>query len=318
MRIGIIVVYMFNEANTELFNIHLKRIQKHTKNSYKIYSSINKLPTNCKKILDTYPNIKQYIFPDLEMNNAAYEHAYLLGELVKKAVLDGVDYCFCLHLDSFPVKDFWDEEIINKIEQEKLAFVSTQNFDSSCIAFSSKYYETYKPEFLLSIQDTKVPICIDFIEKHVPRLFDEFDFNTNYSKDKKIGYTGVGFGYSAYKNHLNWHFLKRNSKGSGLLDSYQQLFGNMIFHLGGATRFQDIEDRKSYSKNHILKTLLSPIFSLYKKLKKYIPFYTKIEDFLYSFLETHIMSAQSVDFQEMKKQLIANDELFFQKLLSKQ
>ncbi len=67
MKLGIIVVYLF-DANTEyLLDLHINYIRKFTDVPYTIYGSVSRLNPNGRQKLSEYPEVQQYDIPPTDL-----------------------------------------------------------------------------------------------------------------------------------------------------------------------------------------------------------------------------------------------------------
>jgi len=103
MKLGIIVIYLFDETSECLIDIHLNSFRKFTESNYSIYAAVNRLRPHQKEKLKKYGEVKQCAIPTTDLRGGE-EHAYYLDHLAKIAIQDGSTHVAAFHLDSFPVR----------------------------------------------------------------------------------------------------------------------------------------------------------------------------------------------------------------------
>ena len=114
MKIGILVIYLLDENNEKLMDIHLDRIEQHTKMPFTIYAATNRLLPKFLPKLQNNPNVKICDIETTELRGHD-EHSYYLKNLADYAIEDEADYLAILHLDSFPVENAWDQKLAKKL-----------------------------------------------------------------------------------------------------------------------------------------------------------------------------------------------------------
>jgi hypothetical protein len=232
--LAINVVYLVTPDNAGLLDLHLDRIARHTRLPYTLYASANRLDPELARKLAARPNITLCDIPTTQARDSK-EHAYYLDHLVERAAADGAEYLATLHVDSFPVRDGWDEQLLARLTSEcpVAAVTRLENFDQKpnpCgLLFSRAFYQTCRPTFRLSPEVMASPKYRAYREA-LPHLPD----------------SGVGYGYALHQHGLTWHRLERSNRGEdhALLGS---LYGDMLFHLGAAAR-----NRKVFYRDWLL------------------------------------------------------------------
>ena len=72
MKLGIIVVYLVDEDNEKLLELHLKKIKENTTSPYTVYAGINMLLPQFVNKLKQYNFVKPYNVPKLHL---VYPHS---------------------------------------------------------------------------------------------------------------------------------------------------------------------------------------------------------------------------------------------------
>lgn len=206
MKLGILVVYLFDESLESLLDLHLQNIRKYTDVPYTIYGSIGRLNDRGRLKLSEYPEVRRCEIPPTDLRSL-HEHAYYLDHLARIAIEDGVTHVVAMHLDSFPIVSGWAEKLKALTDETGSCVVLDLSY-TACLFFSRDFYLKYYPTF----RDTD---RLDFIKKY-----------------QLINHSGVSFLQICHDNGLPWHVLGKNTSRSK--ESFADLFGGMIFHLRGA------------------------------------------------------------------------------------
>ena len=221
IRLGIVVVYLVNEENAPLFNLHLHQIERHTHVPYTVYGSANRLAPKFRSILEQH-RVKLCDIPTTDLRGSL-EHAYYLDRLIKIAVDDGATHVVTLHMDSFPVQSDWAETLIGKLSG-KCAVVSImrnaeadQKPTTACLLFHRDFFLTYRPTMHLSDAEMH---STEF-ERYRKLFTPEMD-------------SGIGYGFKLFTEGLDWYPLTMSNAVEGYFP-HGGLYGDLIFHLGGAT-----------------------------------------------------------------------------------
>lgn len=241
MKLAIIVVYMINEANEKLLDLHLEQIKKHTTVPYTIYCVVKNTSATIRKKLKSNPVIKIFEIKKARTKNkkqqASYEHSIYLRKLTDIAIQDDITHIAVFHVDSFPIKP-WAESLAEKLNNKCVlaAIIRTEDNDKkphcSGMFFTKEFYYKYKPTYRLSERvmksDTYKAYCI-------------------VNDEQIVSDTGVGFGYRLFLEQLTWHELPRTNMHEDH-EIMGGIYGNIFFHLGAAVRKIT---RKDYKKAHI-------------------------------------------------------------------
>jgi hypothetical protein len=215
MKLGIVVVYLFNEKSAPLLDVHLRHIAQHTQAPYVIYAGVNRLAPAYRQRLAEHPNVRLCACPETDLRGGP-EHAFYLEHLVKRAIEDGVTHIVTLHLDSFPIRSGWAEELAGRLS-DTCALATIDRINTACLFFRRDFYLTYHPTFLLSEAERADPTFRQYLAEHDPAQ-----------------HSGIGYGFTAYANGLSWYYLKRDAPV--LQPQSAWTFDGLIFHVGGAVR----------------------------------------------------------------------------------
>lgn len=262
MKLGIAVIYLVSEKNESLFDLHLKQIEKHTQVPYTIYGSANRLLPGFRQRLKQHPRVKICDCPTTDLRGAA-EHSYYLEQLVKMAIEDGASHVVTLHVDSFPIRSGWAEELADKLS-DSCVFATLDSYErinTACLFFQRDFYLNYHPKFLLSESESARPECEQFF-----RLMNIYK-----------SHSGNGYGFKAYSEGLTWYYLL-DSTNSEVYDAHGRIYDDMIFHLIGAVRIGDDigvvrNGDKHYVKQSVLTTshFVLSLKRVTKIVKQFIP-----------------------------------------------
>ncbi len=232
MKLGIVVVYLVKQEDERLLDLHLDYIDKYTGVPYTIYGSVNRLLPQFRRKLEAKPRIKTFeLDPPSEekLQKSAYdphsvEHVHFLDQLMQHALDDGVSHIAIMHVDSFPIRSGWVEEITSKLSKTCLlaAVLRDTYYDrkpmTAFILFHRDFYFQYKPTLLLPDDERTSPEYEKYKQEY-PHIRD----------------AGLGYGYRIYLEDLSWHPLERSNRGE---DHYiiGSIYGDLIFHMGAASR----------------------------------------------------------------------------------
>jgi hypothetical protein len=254
MHLGIVVVYMVKEENEKLLDLHLNQIRTMTHVPYTIYAGDKHLQPKFRHRLEAEPFLKICPLPETPLHMSA-EHSSYLDRLVKIAIDDQVSHIVIFHVDSFPVRPDWAETIAGKLTgNQVLATVSHDHYlihFTSCLFFHQEFYLQSLPSFLLTDIERSSPDYQCFTRKYAHHGFD----------------SGVGYVYKAFCQGFSWICLERSNTGEDK-GHYGSIYGDLIFHLKGAYRFQKITKLERFFKVEVLFRIY---FLCRKQLKKLIP-----------------------------------------------
>ncbi len=213
MKLGIVVVYLFGEESTALLDLHLRQLAAHTTGPYVIHGSANRLAPPLRTHLAAQPCVRLHDLPATTLRGGE-EHAYYLDHLVRLAVADGVTHVAIMHLDSFPVRAGWAEELADRLS-DTCVLATLPGIHTACLLFRREFYERYHPPLRLSAAVRASPAYREFLTRCQP-----------------IEHTGIGYGFTAFTHGLSWATL-RQTQGGGPHD-HGTVYDDLIFHLRAA------------------------------------------------------------------------------------
>lgn len=212
-KIGLLVVYVFDDTLQPLFDIHLNRIQRFTTSEYKIYAAGHKLAEKQFDYVSKNPDIQLFKLDVPKEYGVRDEHSFCLRNLADAAYADGCEHVICMHLDSFPVVKDWQKEFVGPIERGEASVVSiVPNGYSAGLCWGKEFDEQLTPGMLVSTEDRTSEVFEKFVTE-----FPDFDHIE----------TGLGIIFTAYQNALTWKRIGT--------DQQKKIYGGLLFHLVGAT-----------------------------------------------------------------------------------
>lgn len=232
MKLGIVVVYLVGEDDEGLLNLHLEQILKHTAPPFIIYAGGNRLPEKFRQKLQHHPEIKLCSLVSTDQRDAA-ENSFYLEQLVKIAIDDGATHVVSLHVDSFPIRDGWLEELSSQVAGNAFATVDRGPY-TACLFFERDFYLNHHPHFLLSDAEYSSEAYKKFAKRH-----------------EHVLHSGVGYLYRAFVDGLTWRELGE----SRLNDAFGVVYDGMIFHLHGNARLGDIRSQNILNKPRVARAL---------------------------------------------------------------
>lgn len=296
MKLGILVVYLAEERDEGLLDLHLNKIEDNTNVPYKIYGSTHRLFPRFEKKLRHHPSVKICDCPQPKSNlTGSKELAFYLESLIDVAIDEGVTHISTLHVDSFPIKSGWAEELaINLSDNCPLTgIIRHEQIDrkpmTACMFFHRDFYLKYNPTFLLP-----------------PKILMSKTFN-QYIEEVRIANPsecGVGYGYKIYLENLEWKPLCRSSKME-THPFFGGVYEDTIFHLGAANF-----PSRGFPGAHEIKLRKAFSYLLPQELKGFLRNIFPLE-FLFSDLRKHTQNYENV-----RKQLLKNPESFLRRLRS--
>ena len=231
MKLGIVVVYLVSEKNEKLLDLHLSQIERHTTVPYTVYGSINRLLPKFRHKLKSNPRAKVCEYPVTDLRDVE-EHSFYLEHLVRTAIEDGSSHIVTLHVDSFPIRSGWAEELAGKLSESQIFATPSYGAYTACLFFHRDFYLKCHPTFLLSEADRSSPkykqFCREF--RHLP-------------------HSGMGYLFKAYLEGLSWYPLTESNRGDSRYVFISSIYDDLIFHLGTATKF----DRRSLKQTNLLQ-----------------------------------------------------------------
>jgi hypothetical protein len=223
LKLGIVVVYLVSPEDGDLLDLHLDQIARLTEVPYVIYGSVNRLEPQFRERLAARPEVEIVDCPTTALRGYE-EHAYYLEKLIRHAIGDGATHVMLLNPDSFPVRRGWAREMIGQLSESCVvsAVMRVENDDHkphpSGLLFSREFWLEHGPTILLSEEVLQ--------SSEFARYREEVDVIVD---------TGIGYGFELWREKLGWHPLVRSNRTE---DHYiiGSIYGDVIFHLGGAAR----------------------------------------------------------------------------------
>lgn len=227
MKLGIVVVYLASEENERLLDLHLNQIEKYTKVPYTIYGSANRLLPQFLHKLQQHPEVKICECPTTDLRGAE-EHSFYLEHLVKEAIEDGASHIVTLHVDSFPIRSGWVEELANKLSNSCMLATVTFGAYTACLFFQRGFYLKYHPTLLLS---------------ETERLSEKYmQFRQGF---EHLLHSGIGYCFKAYSEGFTCSLLKETNKSNARYGFFSKIYDDIIFHLGSAAYSENDESPKN-------------------------------------------------------------------------
>lgn len=227
MKLGIVVVYLVSEENEKLLDLHLNQIERYTKVPYTLYGSVNRLLPQFLHKLQQHPKVKICECPTTDLRGAE-EHSFYLEHLVKEAIEDGASHIVTLHVDSFPIRSGWVEELANKLSNSCMLATVTFGAYTACLFFQRGFYLKCHPTFLLSETER-------LSEKYM-QFRQEFEH---------LLHSGIGYCFKAYSERFTCSLLRETNKSNTRYGFFNNIYDDIIFHLGSAAYSENNESPKN-------------------------------------------------------------------------
>ena len=294
-KIGILVVYLVDEDNERLLDIHLDSINKYTESPFKIYAGVNLLLPRFKNKLAKYNFIKSYhlnsyIGPN-DPQRGTKEQSHYLEQLIELAFTDGVTHIAVMHPDSFPIKYGWDTYFESLINQG-FSLISNYPAMSACMFFEiENYFKTNLS--LLPNEDELMSVS-----------WNNFQ---NLNKTPHIIETGMGMAYQITQRNQMWYKMKRTNCRQ-YHDYFAGIFDESVFHLGSASEYKTRPMRDYDSK--------STAQNIRAKIANMLP--GKYKDILKTILPEQVLFPEikrnQNTFSVIRQKLLYNTDSFFKYL----
>ncbi|MGA9347920.1 MAG: hypothetical protein WBW48_03855 [Anaerolineae bacterium] len=300
MKLGIAVVYLFDEQSELLLDVHLGQIEKYTQVPYTIYGSVNRLAYKFRQRLAHHPEVRICECPETNLRGGD-EHAYYLDHLVKIAAEDGASHIVTLHLDSFPIRGGWAEELAGRLS-ESCVIATIERINTACLFFHRDFYLHHCPTFRLSEAECADPKYQQYLKQHNP-----------------TPHSGVGYGFMAYSKGLSWYYLQDTIGGSQV--DRGKIYDDMIFHLQGAIRLGEGDLEKTgflYNSAYLrfVHTATSVCRSLMSvAIRKFLR--AHFASPIYAFIDRPRELDQAQQINDIKRQLLHDPESYLSLLRGK-
>jgi hypothetical protein len=223
MKLGLAVVYLVNEGDEGLLDLHLSQIARRTHVPYTCYAAVNRLTRGLRARVARAPHAAIVDIPTVSLRGTE-EHSHYLERLIAAAVADGATHVATLHVDSFPVRDGWASELAAHLASGCVLAAATRaelgdaKPHPSLMFFSREFYLRYQPAMLVSRAERGSP-----------------EYRRYQSECRAAEDTGIGYGFRLWREELAWHRLRR----SNAVDEHHAMagiYGDVVFHLGAAVR----------------------------------------------------------------------------------
>jgi len=221
MKLGIVVVYMVREGNERLLDLHLEYLRKHTAAPFAIYGCTNRLAPELRSRLAAAPEFEDVAIPATGLRKSE-EHAHYLERLIDAALANGATHVGVLHVDSFPVRAGWEAELAAQLSPPRpfAAAVRDGRLDrkpfTAGMLISSDFLRERRPRFLLSESERASAA-----------------YRTYRKRSRHHPDSGVGYGFLAFREGLDWLALERTNRGEDHCH-FGSIYGDTFFHLGAA------------------------------------------------------------------------------------
>lgn len=223
MKLAICCVYLLDDEDGPLLDLHLRQIKRLTSVPYVIYGSVDRLQPQFREVLGARSDAEVFDFGGTS-ERGGREHSHYMTLLTNQALEEGATHVAHLHVDSFPVRGRWAEDLVEMLEPG----------DAYVGATMTELGETTRPRTF----GTFVPR--EFYEQHGPiGTVMELDRSDpayrEYRAPFQVGDTSDAYAYVVQKHGLRWHALPRSN---AVDDHYAMggVYGDTFFHLGAAAR----------------------------------------------------------------------------------
>jgi len=223
MKLAICCVYLLDDEDGPLLDLHLRWIERFTSVPYVVYGSVDRLLPQFREVLGARSDVRVLDFGGTS-ERGGREHSHYMTLLTYQALEDGATHIAHLHVDSFPVRERWAEDAVEMLESGG-AYVG---------ATMTELGETTRPRTFGMF----VPGA--FYEQHGPiGTVMELDRSDpayeEYRAPFQAGDSSDAYAYVVHKHGLRWHALPRSN---AVDDHYAMggVYGDTFFHLGAAAR----------------------------------------------------------------------------------
>ena len=221
MKLGIVVVYLVREGNERLIDLHLESIRRNTSVSYTIYGCATRLVPALRERLAGDPAVTLVDLPATGLRKSE-EHANYLEQLIPVAIEEGATHVAVLHVDSFPIRNGWCEDLAQRLAPARpfAAAVRESRLDfkpfTAGMLITREFLLERRPRFLL---DAAERASADY-RRYRRRFRHHHD-------------SGVGYGFFAFREGVEWFPLERTNRGEDHCH-FGSIYGDTFFHLGAA------------------------------------------------------------------------------------
>ena len=213
IALGIVVAYMVGDGGEGLIDVHLDRIERHTRVPYVIHGSTNRLIAGSRRRLARRPHVRLHDLPPTNLRGSE-EHSGYLEPLVSYAIADGATHIAILHVDSFPVRDDWVGTIVGTLSNT-VALATIEGVDTACLVFHRDFYLEHRPRFLVPREAQQTYAYSAFCR----------------STGVQLHHSGTGLAFAAHQLGLSWHAMRATARDRA---SGAAIYDDVVFHLKGA------------------------------------------------------------------------------------
>ncbi len=221
MRLAVVAVYMVREGSERLLDLHLEYVRRHTAAPFAIYGCTNRLAPALRSRLASLPEFEAVELPATGLRKSE-EHAHYLERLIDAALADGATHVAVLHVDSFPVRSGWAENLAGRLGPSRPFAAAVRDARLDRKPFTAGML-----------------VAADFLREHRPRfLLDDGERASSAYRAYRKRFrhhpdSGVGYGLLAFRDGLDWVALERSNRGEDHCH-FGSVYGDTFFHLGAA------------------------------------------------------------------------------------
>lgn len=213
MKLGILTVFLVDPNDEPLLDLHLRQVANCTTVPYTIYAAANRLHPDLVEKLQSRPEVRACPCPTTPLRGKE-EHSFYLEHLVRAAVEDGATHIVTLHVDSFPIRTGWAEDLIRRLTPS-CALVTLNRVNTACLLFHRDFYLGSSPRFLLSDADRASPAFGAFCARWNP-----------------IDHSGAGYAFRAFADGFSLCYLHESNANPQA--TFGVVYEKLVFHLVGA------------------------------------------------------------------------------------
>jgi hypothetical protein len=196
--------------------------------------------------MERHQRVKIREYPTTNLPNGP-DHGFYLDHLIKAAIEDGCTHIAILHVDSFPVRSDWVEQLSGKLSESYVFAAPYYGAYTACLFFRRDFYLKYRPTFLIPEDERSSEKYKNFCKtfEHIP-------------------HAGAGYLFKAYSEGLSWYPLQESNKGNAHYGYICSVYDDLVFHLGAVWSYSEHEIHKNTSyisaRTWTWKHLWFPVF----------------------------------------------------------
>ncbi len=218
----LVVYYLSSDDDLPILDLHLDRIERHTRVPFRVYGAANRVTPAVRARLADRSWLQVCEIEPTEQRGSR-EHAFYLDALMARARADGADRIATFDVDSFPIDDRW------------LEVLGDAAADASGVAG------------ILRVEngDTVLPhpsgflVHADFLDRYAPSFSPDSDRTPEFRRflhaTGQAGDTGLGFAYALWSHGLEWGRLVRTN-AVDVHPIIAGIYADSVFHLAGVAR----------------------------------------------------------------------------------